>query len=125
MTEKWLKFFTSAQGKIETDAERALKNDHCPEVDEFIKDEYKTFNDRQLIKAHNLLCRGVRYHRDMSEVDFREEIHDKIINKILSGNFDMQKGNLLAMFAESFLISMELNTKDSAKAREPLGIMDQ
>jgi len=105
--------------------DRALKNDYCPTVFEFIKDEYKTFNDKQLIKAHNLLCRGERARRWDTDTNYRAEVQDLIIGNVLSGKFDIQRGNSLAMFAESFLISMDLNMKDSTKISEPLAIARQ
>ena len=76
----------------------------------------------QMLKAYNILCKGLEPYYSFQETNYREEIGDLIFNKILTGQFDARRGNLVAMFAESMNLSNEQNTKDPVEMLRPLGM---
>ena len=46
------------------------------------------------------------------------------MNNITAGKFEFKKGNTLAMFAEAFSHSFDLNIKDSAALKVPFDILN-
>lgn len=125
-TEKWMRFFGDDNSRVEIDIDRALKNDHGANVEDFIRDEYGQFSDRQLLRALNIMFRGEHLRDPFNQdVNLRSELEDIILGKILNHDFDFRHGNLLTMFAESFLISLDMNIKDCGLADEPLGMLKQ
>jgi hypothetical protein len=101
------------------DPERALKNDYSEPLGEFIRDSKRSFTDKQVLKALNVLCT----ERPAAARGEREKLTAVVFSGIQAGNFEFRRGNTLASFAQTFRTLLELSTRDSRSLRVPFDIM--
>ena len=117
--EKWTKFFRTGTQRATVDTERALKNEFSNTMKDFIRDKKQTFNDKQLIKAYYITLAN----KQANSMRERDNIGQMILNNVQAGKFEFKKGNTLAMFAEAFSASFDLNLKDSGDLKVPFDLI--
>lgn len=96
--DKWMRFFRTGLTKFTQDTDRALKNQFCENLNEFILDEILTFNDVQLIRAFLLLTMV----NEKTVYRTKDKVFSQIISNLQQGKFAFRSGNNMATFAQAY-----------------------
>mmetsp|Transcript_8537 Transcript_8537/g.13179 ORF Transcript_8537/g.13179 Transcript_8537/m.13179 type:complete len:221 (-) Transcript_8537:2795-3457(-) len=96
--EKWLKFFSQSQNRVEITTEVALKNELTRGLFEFIDENWYSFTDREKAIALGVMYRSNRLPIAIS----RNKINRWIFTAIDSGRFDFTSGSTLALLADTY-----------------------